>query len=478
MEFREVIAYNENLINGSVETLEKKKPLNSIKGVATIELFNSTTGEKVYKAQTENVINNSVGKLIFWDCFYRRLKNKGGIDSTYIKLPFKRLYLSDYTGVEDATQKLFKGDMVGWADKDDPYSGSNTTQGTINLGETISEFMPDGKIRMHFVFDFPTHAANGTFQTIYWQQGISVNSLYPMQVNIFNTSVVEDKYSVICEYVNYSCSDYENTGYYLYSRNISSVYYRVFRSFNLDNSTNKQVEYMHFYKEDGSKMTDSDSVNGMCADNEYLYLYYISTSSINIYKFQLDGTWVDKVTIAATKYKNLSGVTPALRSFSIIEGVPYMTISYTISGNVENHLIKLDGSYNIIHDIMIDTPNGQASSWYIKLEGKTKDYWVMIDSGNKYYFYDKEFNIILSNLSMDTAITSGTKRYFFSKNHSYAYCIVYSRPASTYYYTYYVFGPTRIGAQTLLAAPVTKTPTNTMKIQYDFIIDNLLDGIY
>ncbi|WP_346877098.1 hypothetical protein [Clostridium sp. UBA5712] len=50
--------------------------------------------------------------------------------------------------------------------------------------------------------------------------------------------------------------------------------------------------------------------------------------------------------------------------------------------------------------------------------------------------------------------------------------------SSSYNYYYYAFGPSLIGAQTLLAAPVTKTPTNTMKIQYDFIIDNILDGIF
>ncbi len=70
-------------------------------------------------------------------------------------------------------------------------------------------------------------------------------------------------------------------------------------------------------------------------------------------------------------------------------------------------------------------------------------------------------------------------RKFFSKYHNYGYCFgVWSGSSSYSYYYYYAFGPSLIGAQTLLAAPVTKTPTNTMKIQYDFIIDNILDGIF
>lgn len=473
MAYREVIAYNENLLDGSVETLRKKKPLGGIRGLATIELFNSNTGEIVYKAETENVINNSVGRLIFFDCFYRRLRCKGSVTSTYIKLPFKRLYLSDYTGIEDSNEKYFKGEVIGWADKDEPYSGSSTLQGTINLGESYSEFMSDGKIRMHFVFDFPTHTANGTFQTIYWYQDVVKNSVYSTEINLFGTSTVENKHSVICDYISYYCSDYENTGYYLYSKSISGVYYKVFRSFNLDTSTNKQTEYMYFYKEDGSKITDSESVNGMCADNLNLYLYYNRESSIDIYKFKLDGTWVSKTTKAATSYKNSSGITPVIKDFSVIEGVPYMSIYYRIDGAYECHLLKLNENFGVVEDQIITTPSYGGSTWHILSVAKTKEYWILGDSNNRHFLYDNSFKLLLDNVNFSTGISSVTKRYFYSKNHSYGYCL-----ACGSYYVYYVFGPATIGAQTLLAAPVTKTPTNTMKIQYDFIIDNLLEGIF
>lgn len=478
MEYREVIAYNENLVDGSVKTLMKEKPLGSIRGVATIELFNSNTGEMLYKAETENVINNSVGRLIFLDCFYRRLRCKGSVTSTYIKLPFKRLYLSDYAGLEDPNEKYFKGEVIGWADKDEPYSGSSTQQGTINLGESYSEFMTDGKLRMHFVFDFPTHAANGTFQTIYWYQEAVKNSVYSTEVNIFNTSTIEQKHSVICDYASYTCSDYENTGYYLYSKSISGAYYRVFRSFNLDTATNKQTEYMHFYKEDGSKITDSESVNGIAADSNNLYLYYNRESSIDIYKFQLDGTWISKTTMAATSYKNSSGIIPVIKDFSVIEGVPYMALYYRIDGSYECHLLKLNETFGILEDKIVETPSYGGSTWYINAVAKTKDYWILSDNNSRFFFYDNSFKLLIENINMSTWISSSTKRYFYSKNHSYGYCLTSYSSSSLNYYTYYVFGPSRIGAQTLLAAPVTKTPTNTMKIQYDFIVDNLLDYIF
>lgn len=478
MEYREVIAYNENFLDGGITTLRKEKPSGSIRGVATIELFNSNTGEMIYKAETENVINNSVGRLMFLDCFYRRLRCKGSVTSTYIKLPFKRLYLSDYTGLEDPNEKYFKGEVIGWADKDEPYSGSSTLQGTVNLGESYSEFMPDGKLRMHFVFDFPTHAANGTFQTIYWYQDAVKNSVYSTEVNLFNTSTVEKKYRVICDYGTYNCSDYDNTGYYVYSKSILGINYRMFKSFYLDNSTNKQSEYMHFYKEDGSELTTSEYISGVCADNNSLYLYYNRESSVDIYKFKLDGAWISKTTIVATSYKNTSGITPTIKDFSVIEGVPYIAVYYKINGNYECHLLKLNETFGITEDRIIKTPSYGGSTWYISSVSKTKDYWILGDSSFKFLFYDNSFNLLLENINMSTWISSSSKIYFYSKNHSYGYCLTSSSSSSTYYYTYYVFGPSRIGAQTLLAAPVTKTPTNTMKIQYDFIVDNLLDYIF
>ncbi|MEG1256419.1 hypothetical protein [Clostridium sp.] len=477
MEYREVIAYNEDLLDSSIKVLKKKKPLSDMKGIATIELFNAETGEKIYKAETENLINNAVGRLMFFEAFYRKLRVGGGVDTSYVTFPFKRIYLSNHTGLENAEEKYFKGEVIGYADKDETYSGSSTLRGTVNLSESYSVFTSDGKIKLHFVFDFPTHAANGTFQTIYWYQGEGKDSIYSTYVNIFNTSSLGSEYSVIRDYGSYYCSDYDNTGYYLYTKNISSVYYRVFKSFYLDTSQNKQADLGYFYKEDGSKLREGDFyVNEIDADDKNIYLYYNKGSSVELYKFTLDGTWVSKTILAATSYKNIGGVTPTIKTFKIIDGVHYMSVYYVVNGQNVCHLLKLNSAYAIDRDYTLETPSYAGTSWEVSIIGKTKEYWALSDSSGV-IFYDNSFNVILSKVSMSDGISSNSKRYFFSRNHNYGYCFVISS-SSTPYYSYYVFGPSIIGAQTLLAAPVTKTPTNTMKIQYDFIIDNLLDGIF
>lgn len=481
--YRETISFNEDLVNNNVAILKKKKPISNMRGRAIVELFDSKTGGKVYHAETENLINDSVVKLMFLESFYRRLIVRGNIENGYIIFPFRRIYLTDYDGVENASEKYMKGNTIGWCDKNEPYSGTNTLQGTINLSESYYKPEEDGKIKIHFVFDFPTHSCNGTFQTIYWYQGEGRETLYATNINTAGgSSTIDSKNTAICSLrsTSYYCSDYDNIGYGLYSITISSIYYRTFKSFFLDSCRSNQNGDNYFYKADGSKLTTSDfSINGIAADSNYLYLHYNKNSSIDIYTFQKDGTWVGNTSKSASNYKDATGKIPTIQSFEVVDGVPYMTVYYSINGVNVNHLLKLNSSYGIETDYIIDTPSYADSSWKVSITGKTKEYWVFSDTNGLLHLYDNSLKPIFNGVSASKAMPSpDNRKYFFSKYHNYGYCFGVWSGSSSYSYYYYAFGPSLIGAQTLLAAPVTKTPTNTMKIQYDFIIDNILDGIF
>ncbi|MEW8994390.1 hypothetical protein [Clostridium sp.] len=481
--YRETISFNEDLVNDNVTKLNKIKPISNMRGRATVELFDSKTGSKVYHAETENLINDSVVKLMFFECFYKRLIVGGNIESGYVAFPFRRIYLTDYDGMENANEKYMKGNTIGWCDKNEPYSGSNTLQGTINLSESYYKPEEDGKIKIHFVFDFPTHAGNGTFQTIYWYQGDGRETLYAPNINTAGgSSTIDSKNTTICSLksVSYYCSDYDNIGYGLYSTTISSVNYRTFKSFFLDSCGNNQDNDNYFYKADGSKLLTNDfSISGISADSQYLYLYNNKNSSIDIYTFQKDGTWVSSTNKSASSYKDATGKIPTIQSFELVDGVPYMTVYYSINGVNVCHLLKLNNNYDIETDYIIDTPSYEGSSWKVSITGKTKEYWVFSEASGLLHFYDNSLKPIFNGILASKAMPSpDNRKYFFSKYHNYGYCYG-NRSSSSYNYNYYyIFGPSLVGAQTLLAAPVTKTPTNTMKIQYDFIIDNILDGIF
>ena len=57
MGVRECVSYNRDLMEDCRVDIKKYKPDDSLAiGEATIELFDSTTGEKIYEAKTQNVI--------------------------------------------------------------------------------------------------------------------------------------------------------------------------------------------------------------------------------------------------------------------------------------------------------------------------------------------------------------------------------------------------------------------------------------
>ena len=157
--------YVKNFKDGTIEEHIKYKPMTGYRGRTTIQLFNAETGELEQEVMSENVINNWIAKDSF-DANFR-----GQVNQTKTSLfanPFNYLLLSDAAVPESADAKELVGRMVAWASRD-TYSGSAINRGTLNTAESwYSNRTTAGKTQAHLVFDFPTHAANGTIRTIYW----------------------------------------------------------------------------------------------------------------------------------------------------------------------------------------------------------------------------------------------------------------------------------------------------------------------
>ncbi|MDK2918979.1 MAG: hypothetical protein PWQ37_1712 [Candidatus Petromonas sp.] len=167
MAVREVISYNKDYITGNINKEKKVKKDAGIKGKVLVQLFDANTNEKVIESYTENIIPDIVFKELFIRFFAGDVM---GIDSSYIsrlKELFSYIYLTDSTKPESASSEKISGNIIGYAERNSPYSGTDSKKGTINKTETTLE-INNGKIRVNFVFDFPTHAANGTFESIYW----------------------------------------------------------------------------------------------------------------------------------------------------------------------------------------------------------------------------------------------------------------------------------------------------------------------
>lgn len=138
-----------------------------LQGKIKVELFDDLTGRKVEEIKTNNFIAKGMDYLYrlamisaFTDGRYTGGFN--AYDSFYD--PFQYMMLTDASHPEDpANEWLVKGRQIGFAYTTGTYSGSDEYRGSYNEGESFTN-----REQVHIVIDFPTHAANGTFQSIYF----------------------------------------------------------------------------------------------------------------------------------------------------------------------------------------------------------------------------------------------------------------------------------------------------------------------
>lgn len=125
----------------------------SVRGHVTIEtrdesgkVTNRAEGDNyVLPLAVKNVYNHAVARLVGGSV--RGVK--------FDRSAFDQLWLSTYQGSGGANESFPKGDLVGWADLDRDYSGTDKMRGGINAAESGI-----GVSSIRIVVDFPTHAAN------------------------------------------------------------------------------------------------------------------------------------------------------------------------------------------------------------------------------------------------------------------------------------------------------------------------------
>ncbi|MEG2919148.1 MAG: hypothetical protein RR851_14595, partial [Clostridium sp.] len=182
---REVIDFNKNFLTGEVTEVKKYKEDTMYKGTATIQVFDEK-GEVVQEAKSTNFIHPGYSSYLYTLYFKNTLLYQGSRYQSINNLtPASHIMLTNNTKAENPTNYIIEGDIIGYADGWRPYSGSDNLLGTLNTAETnVRDWS------RHIVIDFPTHAANGTFQSIYWTNGrantsgICMNSLVSNNINL------------------------------------------------------------------------------------------------------------------------------------------------------------------------------------------------------------------------------------------------------------------------------------------------------
>lgn len=439
---------------GELITLEKFKPDTIVKGTGKIELFNAATGELEVEAGTENCITDFASNMAYMDYFYGRIKKDtnvqfGGL-STLTRAPFQYIMLTDYNKPEDKKAESFLGLIMGYADKTLPYSGADNKCGTINVNETT--FVTDtvtGKARFHFVFDFPTNAANGTFQTLWWtretarQKNVTHGSFLPnLTASVTDITIQNGScYSIVANYILNKTKCIAETGFTSYTATTTIAAASIPTSmFGITNDDT--YIYIISEKTKISKYTDTndifakvsditldtaipstDIVAGLCLANSYFYILHSNNTTCFISKYDISGVFISKVDLSTIA--NNSG---------------YI---FGLAGNIKKCL-TYDPWRNLFY-ISNFNSNSIENKEIIAYSEENNDLeYCAISSAyaSRGVCFFSKYKAIVQNSG------SGSGQLCFVN------CLNYN-----------------VGAQTLLAAPITKTSANTMKITYDFVMD-------
>ena len=518
--------YVKNFKDGTIEEHIKYKPMTGYRGRTTIQLFNAETGELEQEVVSENVINNWIAKDSF-DANFR-----GQVNQTKTSLfadPFTYLLLSDAAVPESAGAKELVGRMIAWASRQ-TYSGNAINRGTLNTAESwYDNRTTAGKTQAHLVFDFPTQAANGTIRTIYWAP--SLLQTEEIAQGAFNLGGVK-RCTNWC-YQNYPSLvqtptllfEIQQDRSYTFMCNIPYSQGRL-------NMTTKTFYGVADYNNaltfgivdvDRFNMSESDMVKCTYADGS-IYTSFPSIMAVHIdpasqiFKvlFWTSSSAYKDMPLANTFYEvtfNFSGKTQSVKSFNeslLMNGTRYpnnysnstgwyyknngmlaLVDNYTTPNTTpveyENYEIQLNAALTAVTNVNIR----QVIANYLNEYYRTTTYTVNspeVKQGSVQYCNFVKDDVIAYYISTPL-ITMGYNIFRRSDNVCLYTGYDWDSSGSNYSYYYYYGSNTLISypsggvgcwfgqftmlpsAQNLLPSNVVKTDANTMKIQYDFIID-------
>lgn len=494
---RQVIKTNHNFVTGEHYEQRVLKPVQASHNRVTIQLCDAASGKVVEEAVTENAITP-----FFESSAYGSIANQLNNEALNggCKYPaFASIVLSDSDIGELEDLCFIHGNVVGMCNREDTSgAGKSKYRGTYNASESYSKIEDNGYKHIHLVYDWPTSAGNGKIQNIYWM---------PVTVKLYDGDTTQQypRFVATLQYFNGNLNnsalsdltfDKRGNTYQIKDKK----YYKVLNFIKAINGiealkTETDESFHNDYEVNGCYYTFSSSYanNGKSNFSMTLTINKHDTtgaildtwnedlitsvpqlvelrnnsklgSSGNLEKptakalaYCDDDGWIGiEVTYYAYSYAN---VFPTLNSQGELEpNKSYYTTVYSMYNVLTKQWLRVPNPW----DVWCKNKHYTDINVLKKIDNRhlcTSGYYVTIDdSGADVYAerYSAAWGTNIGGASQSNADGCPTKFHA-------------SLPIATGLYNgYTVLAVRPISAQTRLAAPITKTTLNTMKIQYDF----------
>ena len=538
---REVVCFDKNLITGEINTVKKYKPKSMTQGKVTVSLFDES-GNKIREAKTENLVYDWIKPWAFKQAYelnfgigtYGPSQGTTNITSTQSCLEGLSKYIMLFNGNHDdvnTKQALIKDTLVGYAGRYLTYSGGSTQQGTYNSAESNIGVDDNGNLVFHMVYDFPTHAANGTITGV----GMGSNTS-SSNVELFSCkySNFEDDSYGIGQYTSgvWSNKDWSlfaglfatNTNSSSYSLNVVSRYNDLFRKIrdntiatNVSLPTTSQstathygytgydmenkIGYVNYVHQYSTRIGVSQGANKPISPYE-VYLHYrtlntdgtVSTHEITIQDDLLQFLDIkDPITSSSTSNYVYVRLTPIVTK----EGTILCHMRTEKEGNSsvysdtkdKNFILCIDKDGYIIGSEEITQLIGSttSTSTYCKWVYYGDEVALLVPSStNTTYCINavvcganlenlrgvpiEDLNYIGNN-KIDKQITKKLSYYHFIGNMNRA--VIGLADSGVTQRHVFDEGYRKLSSYTKLPSPIIKTNTNTMKVQYDIVIEDI-----
>lgn len=463
MSYRESLAYSHDLITGRKFELIKNKPIEvPTKGVFTVELFDAITGKKTYEAKSENRISAVFANAAYLDgYFYKILDNT--INNDIYKCynnkgygPCNVLTLTDGDIPEDPYDYFMWGNVIGYCDLLQSYAGSNTKRGNRNSTESTRpvEYVSGSGTLMksatrHWVVDFPTSSANGTFRSIYltgYGNQESSTWYYPQYNWLYDKKWLKSGTS--SSFLQSHSVATDETYFYALQTNSTKIYVWDKRTWVAQSDKALTIAARSICYDRYTQtfwILHSDGSFKKLDKNLQVLQSFSKNSGVDI---------VDGVTLTTNRYFADICVTESyiLQSFQVGSGAIKGVIAvYNKDGTFVKNITMQTSNYSIF--TLFEVPNNKiiAISPYsqIVLNKENLTIYSNDHTGNNPIQWNSESDSCRWDFDLNLVC-----RYTYANYGNIGFSWVV--PA---------------GAHTLLPEAVTKTPTNTMKIQYDITVD-------
>lgn len=468
-------------LNNSRIEFEKIKPGNvEFHNTVQVQLFDAKKNKLEKESITENIVNDFTG-FSFLDVFHRfvdgdRWKNDAS-DRLFAYNNsdlFRCMVLTDDTSAEQAKFFYPLGNVIGYANRVETYSGDDKKRGTLNLSESTKNWIDAHTMQLKYVFDFPTSAANGTMKKIYWHNNLGMFNLlftgnYFDVPNMFDTDISSGVGGLLL-----NCGSYFVA---LVGASMSSIENFTFAAiYVFDKSMNLKLKIDSY--NDSNYATYKDQQCNIYAGKTILYADFgatmikidLSTLTVSTIAISIQA---NQVALSNNNYC-ISAVDDSTGDILIINNSPSTFNDKTLKRiDAATKQVKAETTFQTLGWANMCPDNANTSVW--GLTPMSDGTWlVMLDGGNwtrlNADFSIKELNIFNYNDSW-LMKRSGSNFLSGSTPSRETYAVrVDTTPKNTYGIGLQKAVANSPFAQTLLASPITKDSTKTLKIIYTFNI--------